>query len=137
MATISELSKALNIGTTEAMKIDKGMWDILIELNRKGYKTVCCCEGHTDRERAWNAYLLFAKGCVPNVLPPLYYIYQKGEQRTVKRHSEIRDKAFYWYGTKSKKYTIEMSEQERRELLSDLLKWAKELEPWSCGKVTV
>lgn len=30
--------------------IDNGMIPIIQQLNRKGYKTVMCCEGHTDRQ---------------------------------------------------------------------------------------
>lgn len=129
MATISELSKALNIGTTEAMKIDKGMWDILIELNNKGYKTMYCCEGHPSREERWNAYILFYKNKAPKTLPPLYEVLPNRKQNRAERYSQIlSNECFHWYGTKSKKYTIEMLEQERQELLKELLKWAKELE---------
>lgn len=40
------------------IKIDRGMADIIIALNAKGYKTSQCCEGHFEDEY-FNPYLYF------------------------------------------------------------------------------
>lgn len=136
MATITEVMKSLGVSRKVAMEIDKGMWDILVELNNKGYKTVCCCEGHLNKEKRWNAYLFFARGKVPKTMPPLYDLSNK---KILNKYSQINknENIFYWYGSNSKRLSLEQKEQERQELLNDLLKWAKELETWNCGKAIV
>lgn len=135
MATITEVMKSLGVSRKVVMEIDKGMWDILVELNNKGYKTVCCCEGHVNDGRRWNAYLFFARGKAPKTMPPLYDLSNK---KILNKYSQINktENIFYWYGSDSKRLSLEQKEQERQELLSDLLKWAKELKPWNCGKET-
>lgn len=126
MVTIDELTKTLGISKKTAKEIDKGMWDILFELNKKGYKTVCCCEGHVNDEKRWNAYLFFARDRVPKTLPPLYDLSNK---KILGRYSQVNKNGniFYWYGSNSKKLTLEQKEEERLQLLKDLEEWAMQL----------
>ena len=60
MKKSEELGKLIGM-TSEGVEreIDKGMWDILIELNKKNYKTIVCCEGHLKENNSWNAYIGF------------------------------------------------------------------------------
>ena len=40
-------------------EIDKGIWDILIALNQKGYYTTFSCEGHLNTKNEWEGYIAF------------------------------------------------------------------------------
>ena len=42
----TNMKKCRHCGSTNVFPIDLGMLEIVQELNRKGYKTVMCCEGH-------------------------------------------------------------------------------------------
>ena len=105
------MKKSENLGNLIGMSaewvennIDKGMWDILIELNKKGYYTISCCEGHL-RDNSWNGYIGF---CYPYNFP----IYPNN-------FSSIRKHEFYyWDGT---------DEESRQEFLNNLFEWAKML----------
>ena len=39
-------------------EIDEGMFEIIILLNKKGYRTITCCSGH-DYEDNSDGYILF------------------------------------------------------------------------------
>ena len=84
-------------------EVDKGMWDILIELNKKNYFTVYCCEGHLNTEDKWNAYITFVHAYKFKEYPKNY-------------DSAKNRKAFYWSGK---------GEESRQEFLENLLLWAK------------
>ena len=84
--------------------IDKGMLDILIELNRKGYITIFCCEGHLDDNDKWEGYIAFDKTYKFVEYPQGYYKYNN--------HRRF----FYWRGN---------GEESRQEYLDNLLKWAR------------
>lgn len=88
--------------------IDKGMWDILIELNYKNWFTQFSCEGHLGRggnsaPDAWQGYLVFRE---PYKFPNYPVRYTK----TNKRHD-----TYYWDGK---------GEENRQAFLKMLLEWA-------------
>lgn len=92
-------------------EIDEGMWDILIELNRKGYYTIFCCEGHCNSNSDkrgkvghWEGYLAFAKTHNFIEYPP------KFSKVTNKR------RFFYWSG---------YGEESREKFLENVLRWAR------------
>ena len=94
-------------------EIDKGMWDILIELNRKGYYTMFCCEGHVNPEPDkkgkvgyWQGYLAFVDTYDFIQYPPMF------NKVSTKR------KFFYWWG---------YGEESRQEYLNNVLNWARTL----------
>lgn len=86
-------------------EIDKGMVDILIELNEKGYYTTNCCEGHLRDNEDWNGYICFA-------YPYKFPVYPKNFSSVKKRQY------YYWNGN---------GEQSRQTFLNELLAWAKTL----------
>ena len=47
-----------NICGWEMSEIDEGMFEIIILLNKKGYRTITCCSGH-DYEDNSDGYILF------------------------------------------------------------------------------
>ena len=83
-------------------KLDKGMWDIIIELNSKGYKTVGCCEGHLNDKGEWIGYVGF-------IYPYKFNVYPKNFASMKKR------KFYYWDGK---------GEDKRQEFLDELYRWA-------------
>lgn len=87
--------------------IDKGMWDILIELNSKNYFTDVCCEGHLNENGNWNGYIGFKR-------PYKFLEYPKEYDNSRKR------RYFYWEGN---------GEESRIKFLSDLYEWALYLPP--------
>lgn len=114
----------------DAEKIDKGMWEILYELNKKGWRTTFCCEGHVKDNYRWNAYISFDKNTIPNMDNLMLYPpkVQKGWKGVKPFSYKSSDGAsVYWFGTWSKKWTKEMQEEERLNMLKEVLKWAKEL----------
>lgn len=84
---------------------DKGMIDILIELNKKNYFTTVCCEGHLRRNNTWDGYIGFEN-------PYDFVEYPKDFASTKNR------KYYYWNG---------VGEDSRIEFLNNLLEWAKSL----------
>ena len=91
-------------------EIDKGMWDILIELNKKGYYTIFSCEGHCNpnpdkkgKIGHWDGYLAFDRTYKFPIYPP------KFNKFSTKR------RFFYWSG---------YGEDSRKEYLDNVLKWA-------------
>ena len=84
-------------------KLDKGMWDIIIELNSKGYKTVGCCEGHLNDKGEWNGYVGF-------IYPYKFNVYPKN-------FASVKKRMFYYWSGKN--------EDERQIFLDELLSWAK------------
>ncbi|HFL3653894.1 TPA: hypothetical protein ACG3P3_001618 [Clostridioides difficile] len=55
------------------IEIDEAIADIVIELNKKGYKTVSCCSGH-EKMDVVRTYILFRESY--NIKPPVGYIYK-------------------------------------------------------------
>ena len=86
-------------------EVDKGMWDVIIELNDKGYRTIGCCEGHLNNKNQWNGYIGFAYPYKFNVYP--------------KNFSSMKRRIFFYWDGKD--------EESRQKFLSELLDWAKTL----------
>lgn len=128
MSRYEELKKYVIPTENDIKDIDEGMWDILIELNKKGYKTRYCCEGHVSKNSRYSAYLSFEDGCAPKTVPPLFPF---GRVTGVSAYSRVTKNGnnFYWFGSRSKKksWTLDDEEKERQQLLKDLYEWAKEL----------
>ena len=99
------------IGTSAEMvenEIDKGMWDILINLNEKNYKTIFCCEGHLNEfsnkgKNYWEGYLAFDKTYK-------FVQYPKGFYKNDKQR-----RFFYWEG---------FGEESRQKYLTELYNWS-------------
>lgn len=116
------LSELIGIPIEHINEIDKGIWDILIELNKKGYYTVYSCEGHCNsnpnksgKVGYWNGYLAFDKTYKFPVYPPKFY--------KVNRNRRM----FYWEG---------YEEESRKEYLDNVLNWAKSLPTREKKRVT-
>ncbi len=92
--------------------IDDGIIDILIELNRKGYRTLYSCEGHVGfnveavrkPENYWQGYLGFARAYKFPIYPPKYSKVSKDKMY------------FYWEG---------LGEESRQEFLARIYDWAR------------
>ena len=109
MKKSEELGKLIGM-TSEGVEkeIDKGMWNILIELNKKGYYTVFCCEGHPENHSKkgidyWCGYLAFIEPYKFKEYPPMF-------SKTSRNRSY-----FYWDGN---------GEDKRQEFLENVYKWA-------------
>ena len=85
--------------------IDKGMWNILIELNSKNYFTYACCEGHLNENENWDGYIAFKN---PYSFKEYPKAYDSSRHRT----------CFYWNGK---------GEKSRKEFLAELYEWALSL----------
>lgn len=92
-------------------EIDEGMWDILIELNRKGYYTIFCCEGHCNpypnkrgKTEYWEGYIAFTDTYDFIEYPPKF--------NKVTTHRRF----YYWHG---------YGEESRKKYLENVLKWAR------------
>lgn len=99
------LSNILKMPIENIQNIDRGMWDILIELNSKNYFTNGCCEGHLREDGKWNGYISFINPYVFNEYPKLY------------DHAKHR-MTFYW---------TDIGENSRQKFLEELYEWAKNL----------
>jgi len=86
-------------------EFDRGMIDILIELNKKNYFTTFCCEGHLREDKTWDAYIGFAR--------PYDFAEYPKEYDSAKKQMY-----FYWSGK---------GEESRQKFLTELLEWAKSL----------
>ena len=98
-----KLAEILNMPVEEVVnKIDRGMWEILIELNQKNYFTCGCCEGHLKDDGSWNGYIGFQQ-------PYKFLEYPK-------EYDSARQKRFfYWEGK---------GEENRKKFLKNLYEWA-------------
>lgn len=126
-----EMARIIGVDLREMDRIDKDMIPIIAELNRKGYRTLACCQGHFyDEHQSINTFISF-KGVyefpidIPkynekrNTTRMFSYIWQP------RPHSVFRGTAIHFRTRKNG--SIEVKEAERKQIISDLLKWAKEL----------
>lgn len=89
--------------------IDRNIQEHIRLLNKKGYQTTSCCEGH--RTKCINTYISFAKDYFNEVDTPKNFKYDKK-----------RNTITYTYSTKLKE---EKMEELKRENLATLLEWCK------------
>ena len=109
MTKTERLAKLINIPVDVVERdIDKGMWDILIELNRKNWFTQYSCEGHVGRGNngadSWQGYLVFCE-------PYKFTNYPVRYTKTNRKHD-----TYYWDGN---------GEDNRQAFLKMLLDWAR------------
>lgn len=98
-------------------EIDPNITPTIALLNKKGYKTKFCCEGHYTEEGPSSAYIYFDESIKPNVLTkyPLPYPW-------------YRDMQIQKYLDESKKFVIRCNlfyKTDKR--MNAIYKWAKSL----------
>lgn len=104
--TAEKVAKVLNMSINDVINdLDKGMWDILVELNQKNYFTNGSCEGHLKNDGSWNGYIGFQT-------PYKFIEYPK------EYDSSRQKRYFYWNGK---------GEGSRKEFLENLYEWALSL----------
>lgn len=92
------------------INIDKNIQEHIRILNKKGYRTMYCCEGHGIGS---NTYITFAMDYFKDIIMPKNFKYDK--KRTMVTYS---------YSTK---LTEEKAEELKKENLALLLEWCKNL----------
>lgn len=128
-----------------AIQIDGGIYPAVRDLNRKGYKTNFCCEGHW--REAYNcycgAYLLFRKPIDKDLFPKLPTFPWKPDDKVESRiktpimttgigykkwfKDMVEERAFYWTGTKYKRMSREEKDAEHQVFLRELKEWVDSL----------
>lgn len=108
--------------------IDEDLIPILIELNEKDWVTCFSCSGHIEQIKnsgRWESYIVFHTD--NNTPPPNIPLYDLKSKKSKKYENEkgYNGYFYYWYGDKKK--SEEEQEKERKQLMDDLLDWAKAL----------
>ena len=91
--------------------IDKNIQEHIRILNKKGYRTTACCEGH--KEVCITTYIAFAKNYFDDIGIPNGFKYNKKRKMIA-----------YTYSTK---LTEEKMEELKKENLKTLLEWCNSL----------
>lgn len=130
----------------EIYKIDENMIPVIIELNKKGYKTTDCCSGHNWEDvdgLQLSIYIAFAKDVQPKTVPKGFYLETNrvddwldpkiyGEDPP----QEMKNKAVHFISCLMKKYHSDFIPENPTLLqiqvamfnqLNDLLEWALSL----------
>ena len=122
--------------------LDNGIADIIVELNNKGYRTICSCEGHMydctgykkpKNRREYGQYspvwIVFKSGHLPPY-PPIIKGYisskldpWKCEHARIFFGSDELAIAFETY----KRYRPDNVDIEHKRVLNEVLKWAQNL----------
>ena len=115
--------------------IDVEMIPILIELNSKGYRTLFCCQGHTEKtnkNQRCSIYISFN-----NKKEDFEFFPKQYDRNGNKKYSKIKfreknsnyniniNTTLYYYTSKTTKY--DKKENERKEIINLLYSWAKDL----------
>lgn len=113
---IKELSKVTEASLYEINNhFDKGVLEILLELNKKNYLTIGSCEGHVDYKDKYCGFVTFKTDYFVNLYDietPIsadYIIYFNHKKQMI-----------VWEGR---------GEESKTEALNRVLKWAKSLPP--------
>ena len=125
--------------------IDDGLKETISILNKKGYTTFGCCEGHWHEgtNGYWHAYIAFRSGCFPreprltgfkhaNLCNELYTTTEESEvvsENSMKYElSPARNDLFIRFSFKNIDMTREEKDRAHSAFLEELLEWAKQLE---------
>lgn len=124
-------------------QIDAGLCTTIKILNKKGYTTLFCCEGHyNDSYGAYiSAYLYFREPIPDEYFPILPTFPIMGEDkiwsrcktpimtigRSKKRAGKGPHRTFRWTGTRYKRVTREQKDLEHKQFLKELEEWAANL----------
>ena len=105
-----------NIETEDLVnEIDEEMIPIITELNEKNWITCGCCSGHLEQIKQTGTYSIYI--CFSDLLNEL--------PKNPPKINKYNNYSFNWIGNKNK--SIDENEKERKQLIKDLLKWAKNL----------
>ena len=130
--------------------LDKGIADIVVILNEKGYTTECSCEGHywycdgyanPKKRREYGQYrpiwLVFSKGCMPPYPPDIYPLDNDTEPWACEHARVYMDNQrngmnellvnFESYKRLRKNFSNGDVEAEHNKALVNVLEWAKGL----------
>jgi hypothetical protein len=126
-----KLAKLLNMSIEQVYDIDEEMRPIIYTLNSKGYTTLGCCQGHTERVLEKSpvfVIITFRDTCKFSIEPP-----RIPKSRTKKyggidypRPYSCPHNIGVCYVTR-KNGTYEQKEQERKEFMQIITDWANEL----------
>ena len=106
MTKLEKLAEIINVSIdTIITEFDNGMIDILLELNKKNYRTSVCCEGHLREDGSWNGYIGF--------------IYPYNFMEYPNNFSSVKNRQYYYWEGKG--------EESRQKYLENVLAWAKRL----------
>lgn len=128
--TIERLKKCMPLTEGNYEDIDKDMIPILTELNEKGYKTMFCCQGHVE-DCTYITYLTFYRKHIFSEPIPVFEV-TNSRTNSKNKHTKIGKSNFggityHWFGRICK--TDKEAEIERKQLIKELMEWAKRLEP--------
>lgn len=100
--------------------VDEDLIPVLTELNEKGYKTSMSCSGHLEQIKNNGQYMAYISFREP---------YDLGK---VPRCNKNNKTLYKWYGNKNG--SIEEKENDRKQLMAELLEWAKRLDKCNYNK---
>lgn len=108
--------------------IDERIRPAIITLNKKGYKTTACCEGHPERtldNRGIDTYILFANKYDFPIAPP-FSENTSGIKCKVKNvKSNRRGTVIYWDTRGRVKFESKVADHEK--IIEAIYKWVEEL----------
>lgn len=111
---------SVDCGDLSVVEIDDMIISVIKELNKKGYRTLYCCSGHSYDNNA-NTYICFDNEIVPSIIPKDFIL--EDEAYYIKNGWNYRDDGKTcirkWY-----------KDIEKEDLQKELLKTALDLIEW-------